>query len=221
MLGSLPAARRAALALAAALAIGAAAAKVAADPPGGLAPRRPAAPFALLFDSEHICLSIVGDSLEVRGTYVLLCAGEGPAAMPLFYPFPHDSLLGGFRMVSLALRGGLADPGEGGALASRWEAVPGIWAVRWWLPPCPGDTLVATSVYRQALRSEYARYIVTTTRAWGQPLRHARFEIRLPAGAEPIDFSFPFERSEHEADLYTYAADEFFPDHDIIVRWRR
>jgi len=221
MIGSRSAAGRAVLALGAALAVWACAMNASADPPGGPARRRPADPFTLRFDSEHICLSIVGDSLEVRGTYVLLCRGEAPATFPLFYPFPRDSLLGGFRMVSLRVRASLADPGEGGELDSRWESVPGVFAVRWWLPPCPGDTLVAAAVYRQALRSEYARYIVTTTRAWGEPLRHAGFEIRLPAGAEPLDFSFPFVRSEAEAGLYTYAADEFYPDRDIIVRWRR
>jgi hypothetical protein len=75
--------------------------------------------------------------------------------------------------------------------------------------------------YRQAIREKYARYIVTTTRAWQQPLRHARFEIRLPEGAEPTEFSFPFAPSRDSTGVvYVWEADAFYPDRDIVVRWK-
>jgi hypothetical protein len=74
--------------------------------------------------------------------------------------------------------------------------------------------------YRQAIRGTYARYIVTTTRAWQQPLRHARFEIRLPAKAQPIEFSFPFVKTKDAAGTYyVWESDSFFPDRDITVQW--
>jgi hypothetical protein len=63
---------------------------------------------------------------------------------------------------------------------------------------------------------------VTTTRTWGRALRHAAFEIHLPAGAVPLDFSFPFEIRRAQGEVYyTYEADDFFPDRDIVVRWRQ
>ncbi|MBU1700412.1 MAG: hypothetical protein KJ970_20690 [Candidatus Eisenbacteria bacterium] len=46
-----------------------------------------------------------------------------------------------------------------------------------------------------------------------------RFWIHLPAGAEVIDFTYPFERAGAEG-AYTYQARNFLPDRDIIVRWR-
>jgi hypothetical protein len=206
------------LALTAALAVGASAlARADGEGPGTARPRSAfARNLPLIFDSEHIALSILGDSLEVRGRYLLRCQGRGEGEIPLLYPFPRDSLLGGWRFLSLDVRAGLA----GDALPARWEAVPHTAAVRWWLPPCPGDTLVAEAVYRQALRGEYARYIVTTTRAWERPLRRAEFEIRLPAGAEPLEFSFPFAPAAEAPGLYRYEAADFLPDHDITVRWR-
>jgi hypothetical protein len=173
--------------------------------------------FPLVFDSERIRLEIVGDSLEVQGTYILLCRTPIEQSIPLFYPFPRDSLLGGARMVALSFRqdGDSAAPG-------RWEEPPGAWGARWWMPPCAGDSIVAEAVYRQKLEGAYARYIVTTTRIWGRPLRSARFEIRLPEGAEPVEFSFPFEpRKGPGGTRYVYEAQEFFPDRDIVVRWRR
>lgn len=171
--------------------------------------------FPLIFDSECIRLEIVGDSLEVRGTYVLLRRERFEQPLPLFYPFPRDSLMGGFRMISLSVRSSL----DSSTTSARWEELRGVSAVRWWLPGCAGDTLVAEAVYRQACRANYARYIVTTTRAWGQPLRHASFEIRLPPTAVPLKFSFPFEARDDGA-RYTYEASDFLPDRDIIVRWR-
>ena len=176
-----------------------------------------AAALPLSFDSERIRLEIVGDSVEVRGTYVLLCRGRSEAPTPLFYPFPHDSLLGGWRFVSLAVQAGAAGP----AVPARWEAVPRHWVVRWWLPPCASDTLIAEAVYRQQLRADYARYIVTTTKAWGRPLRRAAFEICLPAGAEPLEFSFPFAPSGADPTLFVYETTDFLPDRDSVVRWRQ
>jgi len=172
--------------------------------------------FPLSFDSEWIRLSIAGDSLEVRGTYWLTCRRPTSAPTPLFYPFPRDSLLGGARMVSL-----MACVDRGESAPATWKEIPGIWGVRWVVSPCSGDTIRLDAVYRQRIRTNYARYIVTTTQKWDRPLRRARFEIRLPAGAEPEEFSFPFTLKEAGGDrYYGFEAEGFFPDHDIVVRWK-
>ncbi len=183
-------------------------------PPGRATPSRAACP--LVFDSERICLSIVGDSLEVRGSYLLLAGGRA-RRFPLFYPFPRDSLLGGWRFVSLAVRAGASGP----ALPARWEAVPGQWVVRWWLPPCPSDTLVVEAIYRQQLPHRIRALHRDDHQGLGQPAARAAFEIRLPAGAEPLEFSFPFTRREGEETVWTYEATDFLPEQDIIVRWRQ
>lgn len=173
--------------------------------------------FPLIFDAEWVRLDVDGDRVEVQGTFLLVCREPVDEPTPVFFPFPVDSLLGPARMVSLVFRTG-ADP----LVPGRWEEVPGMAGVRWWLPPCPGDSLVAEFVYRQELRAAYARYILTTARLWGRPLRYAEFEIRLPAGAEPTEFSYPFKRREDGRDVrYVYKTEELFPDRDIVVRWRR
>jgi len=175
----------------------------------------PAPAFSVTFDSEWIRLSIMGDSLEVRGTYYLRCRERTGGRISLFYPFPEDSLLGGARMVSLRAS---VDGIDAGAVS--WEKSRGATGVRWLAPPCTGDTIAMEAVYRQALTTTYARYIVTTTRAWQRPLRLARFEIRLPAGAVPVEFSFPFEaRGDSAGRYYGFDAKDFLPDRDVVVRW--
>lgn len=172
--------------------------------------------FPLVFDAEWVSLDIVGDSLEVRGIYLLKCRRATRDSIPALFPFPQDSLLGGARMVSLAFR---AD--EGADAPGGWEELPLGSGVRWWIPPCRGETITATATYRQAIRTTYARYIVLTARLWGRPLRYAWFDIRLPEGAEPSEFSFPFERREVRGEIrYVYETEGFYPDRDVVVRWR-
>jgi hypothetical protein len=205
-----------------ALALGAGAGKTALGRGDELGPARDLSPigeaFPLVFDSETIRLDVRGDSAEVIGTFTFRCRGAIDEPIPLFFPFPSDSLLGGARMVSLAYRMGAQE-----AIAARWEVLPGAPGVRWWVPPCEGDSLVAAFVYRQALVTGYARYILTTARLWGRPIRYAIFEIRLPAGAHPTDWSYPLEPSR-DPDRASYASYFFevrdlFPDRDLIVRW--
>ena len=104
---------------------------------------------------------------------------------------------------------------------AEFREVGGGRGARWQLPVTPGDTLEVHTVYRQALRETFARYIVTTMSGWEHPLRHARFEIELPEGAEPVAFSFPFERCDRDGRrVWCYEAVDFRPDRDIDVSWR-
>jgi hypothetical protein len=186
--------------------------------PAGVPASHPIADaFPIVFDAEWVRLDVAGDSLEVHGTFLFLCREPVDEPVPLFFPFPRDSLLGEARMISLGFHAGGETPVPG-----RWEEVPGIPGVRWWIPPCAGDSVVADFVYRQEIREEYARYIVTSARVWGRPLRHAAFEIRLPPGAEPIEFSYPFERRDAGGgNRWAWETEGFFPNRDVVVRWHR
>lgn len=166
---------------------------------------------ALRFDSELIRLEIRGDTLRVDGLYRFLAANPRQP-MPLFYPYPADSLLGAAWTESLAWRPSPEAPWQPLTVTER----PRRDGVRWQLPTGDGDRVEARTVYCQLLRTRYARYIVTSTAAWGRPLREARFEIRLPAGARLTECSFPFAR---EGELWVYEARDFMPAVDIIFRW--
>ena len=190
---------------------------LAAPATGGLAARDSAAvpqpPFPLTFETEHIVLTVEADSLRVDGIYVMGCHGDRERTFALNYPYPRDERLGGARTVSFAHR--LDDePWQDG----RWRELPRDRGALWTVPVVPGATLTIRTTYRQALRTDYARYIVTTTSAWGRPLRRAVFEIRLPAGVEPVSFSYPFVQCE--AGLWRYEAEAFLPERDITVEWR-
>jgi hypothetical protein len=177
--------------------------------------RSPPTRFPLQFQAEDVRLFVEADSVKVEGLYRL--RRRAPGMIPaLFYPYPVDSLLGGARTVLLRV----STP-EGEWAPLRWQESSRPPGARWLLPFFRGEVLDVHTIYRQALRGSYARYIVTTTKVWREPLEHARFEIHLPPGVEPVRFSYPFVRQEDEhGDYYLYETDDFWPDEDIVVEWQ-
>ena len=169
----------------------------------------------LEFDSEEIVIDLRGDVVEVTGTYHFGVAGGPVPAQPMLYPYPEDPLLGKARTLRLEWR---QPDGRWAPLA--FEELPPR-GVRWRLPATDSDTLTVRTVYRQAMLGTYARYIVTTTQAWGQPLRRASFEVRLPPGARDPTFSHPFQPKGPSVRVWTYEARDFLPREDIVVRYRR
>ncbi len=175
-------------------------------------------PSPLRFESEVVRLVVAPDSLTVHGFYIMSCDSSRTGLTSLFYPYPQDDRLGGARSLELAVR---VRPDTTWQSAEFRELAASRGA-HWRLPLAPGDTLEVRTVYRQALHEEFARYIVTTVSGWEHPLRHARFYIELPDGAEPESFSFPFERCDRDGRrVWCYEAVDFRPDRDIDVRWRK
>jgi hypothetical protein len=167
------------------------------------------------FHSEVIQIFIEEDSVAVEGSYILVSHNPKLSRIRMFYPYPEDSLLGGARTSILEWR-----PHRGYWLSAKFEEAPDGRGARWDIPLASVDTFEVRTVYRQAMHTNYARYIVTTTESWGRPLVHARFEIYLPQGAETPEFSFPFELStDCPEPCYVYEAENFLPERDITVTW--
>lgn len=180
-----------------------------------IAKENPADWFPLTFHSEVIKLYVEEDSLTVDGLYRFVARPTELEYTGLFFPYPADSLLGVAHMVSVQAR----DPDKGwiDLIYKEAEIPPGS---DWKVPLGLADTLEIRAIYRQHLQTCYARYIVTSTKAWNRPLRWARFEVHLPDGAEQLRFSYPFEFRENDGNpFYYYEAREFLPDRDIIVNW--
>ena len=185
------------------------------EPSGADAGAGEAARFPLQFDSEVVRLFVEAESLRVEGLYLFRCLESSLPVVSLLYPYPAGELDGGARTVRLEAR----SPGGTWRLLDFRE-MPEVPAVRWRVPLELGDRIEVRTTYVQELRAQHARYIVTTTHAWGAPLNRARFEIHLPEDAVPTRFSFPFERHEGDGKVfYAYEAEGFAPDRDVIVEW--
>ncbi len=166
----------------------------------------------LVFDTELIRLEIQGDTLRIEGDYRFLC-DSARTHISLFYPYPEDSLLGRAWTESLIWR---PSPDSAWKVANFHEHNRNKGA-SWQIQIGDSDRPEVRTVYRQLMRKRYARYIVTTTSAWGRPLSHARFEVTLPPGAAISESSYPFERG-HDG-VWVFEAESFQPAVDIIVEW--
>ncbi len=166
----------------------------------------------LIFDTELIRLEIQGDTLRIEGDYRFLCDSTR-SHISLFYPYPVDSLLGRAWTESLIWR---PSPDSVWRVASFREHNKNKGA-SWQIKIGNSDRPEVRTVYKQLMLERYARYIVTTTSAWGRPLSHARFEVTLPPGAAISESSYPFERDVQ--DVWVFEAESFQPVVDIIVEW--
>jgi len=207
-----PVPKRATAALVAVVLIG----STAAQPVRSAPPESTPSEIPLSFVSEVIRMTVEPDSLVVEGTYHLSCGTTTETQVPLLYPYPRDERLGGARTVLLEARsaGGSWTPLAINEISSGAGA-------RWGIPVESGQEVEVRTIYKQALKQNYACYIVTTTQAWQQPLQRARFEIRLPPGAQSPKFSYPFMLRELEdGSAYVFETRGFLPKRDITVEWK-
>ena len=75
--------------------------------------------------------------------------------------------------------------------------------------------------YSQRLKGKQARYILTTTKAWGRSLKSADYQLILSENLKISSISFPFDRTENIAGKRYYFShkENFMPALDLIIRW--
>lgn len=183
----------------------------------GLAAAQESSPtrtFPVVFESEVIRIFIEPDSLRVEGLYNLRGAGERKQIVTLSYPYPEDELLGAARTELLEART------DGPWIPLSFSEKSDGRGALWQIPVSPDSEVTVRTVYRQQRLTHYARYIVTTTRAWTRPLQHARFEIYLPPGVFPVEFSYDFQPGQGKfGPCWVFEENNFWPDRDITVTW--
>lgn len=167
------------------------------------------------FVYERVILEIEPPELTVTGLYRFQNRFPFEVTLPMLYPFPVDESQDFPHQIS-AVR--ITNEGEERLdVTSRRPAN----AVRLDLAmgrKSSGEMKVA---YSQILRAQEARYILTTTKAWGKPLRSADYEIIVPENLRIISVSFPFDGVETSAGKRHYYShkEDFMPQTDLIVRW--
>ncbi len=145
-------------------------------------------------------------TLEVRGMYHFTCSAKEPLVAALFYPFPFDSTH--LYPDSIDIRQhGFQRQDSGVSFRMRFQ---------------PGAEDSFFAYYRQPLRANCATYIVTTTRKWKRPIDLAQFRVTVPVVFEDVKLTFKPDsavRSDSTVS-YFFTRKKFYPDRDVIVRWR-
>ncbi|OYD14777.1 hypothetical protein CH330_07655 [candidate division WOR-3 bacterium JGI_Cruoil_03_51_56] len=164
---------------------------------------QPAAP--VHFAREEVALSINHGCIETRGKYHFTSSAKKRLLARMFYPFPIDSVQN--------------YPDSIGISRSRFTYSDSGLSFTLKLRPRSEDSFSA--YYRQTLKGNSARYIVTTTRKWKRPIDLARFQITVPARFRNVRLNYKSDsvRTTDSIITYFFARCKFFPSEDVIISW--
>lgn len=176
--------------------------RTAAFRPAGRVARAPRLP--VRFAREAILMTVIPPDLEVEATYVLVNRTSSPQSASLLYPFPID---------------------ENHPYPYLWEvdgaaARAGPTGLVWRVDLGPSEEREVRVRYRQLSFSRDARYILTSTGRWGEPLEHAVYEVRWPAHVAGMAVSYGGTvRLEEGMRVLRFERRDFEPPRDLAVRW--
>lgn len=151
-------------------------------------------------------MSIRGNVLTVRGTYHFTNPNPEPVRVTMLYPFPIDAthpFPHAIRVKPIAYR----------------KVKDGI---IWTVEAGSNGKLFVDVVYSQRCLDRSAKYILTTTQAWGQALKQAEFVVRVPSSFKEVTLSYsPDSLKETKGGQFFYLTKKnFLPDKDLEVRWK-
>ena len=67
-----------------------------------------------------------------------------------------------------------------------------------------------------------ARYILTSTGAWGRPLQSGEYRVRWPATLAGVRVSYPgHDETKDGWTTRSFERKDFQPDRDLVVGWDR
>lgn len=157
------------------------------------------------FAREEVWMDVRPGVLAVSATYHFTCTAKEPVGAVVSYPFPVDSL--NLYPDSIVI------PGHA---FTRNDT-----AVTFMMHFAPGREDSFSAWYRQPLRSNSARYIVTSTRKWRRPIDRASFRLSVPARFCGVTLSFEPDSVVIVGSTrnYYFTRTRFWPDRDVVVEW--
>lgn len=158
------------------------------------------------FISEEIYMTIDSGKVSISATYYFRNTSNESKSALIFYPFPTDEYHYYSDSISVfGLDYTKNDSGLNFIMKFKPNAV---------------DTLKV--FYTQKLKANQARYILTTTKHWREPIREARFIIDLPESFSGIYFSYKPDsliRTTNRV-FYYLSKKNFMPKKDLIIIWQ-
>lgn len=172
------------------------------------------APALPRFVEEHVLVFVHPKEMEVIGRYEFEGIPEN-GDVAIRYPIASGPGMGRPQVEKAELRS-----------ANKYEPLPLEFEEddeggRLVLKPGKAYRYDLTIQYRQPLYEHSATYLVTTAKAWGEPLYHASFQVIADSSLGEPSFSMPLKKGYEEsgARRYFYDAEPFWPEQDLVVTW--
>lgn len=164
------------------------------------------------FAAEDVAITLSPTRAKVEGVYRFRNPAEETQTLKLRYPFARGPALGEPENV-------VVRDAEGRDVPFSWKRRDVAFEVT--VPP-RGEAEVAVS-YEQSCRGDEFTYVLTSTRRWRRPLENASFAVEVPPQLAPLRGSYDLEEVASRGGLIRYELrrDDFYPDVDLNLRWRR
>lgn len=169
------------------------------------------------FLKEEITLTVMDNLALVEGVYYFLNNTDREIAFPVIFPFYVDSLsLYPHFIDAYMVSGNKTDELE-------FKHIGTGESIRLNIPLRPDEVTVWHLDYKQMLKAPNARYILTSTRAWGKPLKEATYYFIVPGTFTDVKVWPEADTiyTEGQARVYKAMRRNFMPAKDMEIFWER
>ena len=160
------------------------------------------------FYAEDLNFHLTNETFEVDGLYYFRNNSGNEIKQMLFYPFPDVEKYGEISFISIHKDGDTAS-----MLATK--SVKGsLFKLN---IPANGEVAYCIN-YGQKIKSNKAKYIITTTQAWKEPFEFANYSLNFPENISIDSISIVPDSSTIQGGVnkYFWHRKEFMPDKDFI-----
>jgi hypothetical protein len=161
---------------------------------------------------ETVEIDISADRVSVSATYVFQNDGGREKTLELAYPFGQGRGLGPAENVTVA-------DGDGDEIDFERKKKKIEFDVH---TPASGETKVRVA-YEQPTTGTTFTYLLGQDRFWGLGGAFTTFTVTAPTAFGRIDCNYPLEQvsDDGEAAGYVFARDDFYPQMNFSINWKR
>ena len=183
------------------------------DLPSGTPPRTTGVDFY----KEEITLTIKNGKASVEGIYYFQNNTDKPGNFPIVFPFYIDS----FSLFPRKIKAFIIEGKKNVTLDYKKDEKSGSIILS--LPLKPKAATIWRLDYTQKIKSAHARYILTSTGAWGKPLIEASYRFIVPVDYDSVRV-WPKADSISQTDgkhIMICHKKDFLPGQDLEIYWQQ
>jgi hypothetical protein len=165
---------------------------------------------ALSFEAEELDFYLENDLWEMDGLFHFANYDSLSTRELIYFPVPSDSLCLPAKIKTLAIQD------NSGAEVTPLKQTKDGFTFFLSLPALSFCSLHIN--YTQALKSNYAKYIITTSNSWGRPLPYAKYTLHPGIKVQISSLPFPLQKQEERNYIWEFY--DFTPDKEFEVTFQ-
>jgi hypothetical protein len=174
-------------------------------------------PMTVDFFKEEITLSVTDSLVSIEGIYHFFNHTNRKMVFPVIFPFYVDSL----SLYPHFIDAYITDENKTAKL--EYKHVSFHKGIRLGIPLKPKEVTVWQLDYKQMLKAAHARYILTSTGAWGKPLKEATYNFIVPGDFTNVEI-WPDPDTVYtvnETRVYKAIRRNFMPAKEMEISWEK